>query len=84
MLGVERNVIFSKTFIPSHGSIQSPSERYSLFFSRGVKWPGHEDNHVPPSSSEVKNKWSYTSTPAVCIFSVYKENFTFYRNVYKG
>jgi hypothetical protein len=25
-------------------------------------WPGHEADHSPPST-EVKNVWSYTSTP---------------------
>jgi hypothetical protein len=29
----------------------------------GVKWPGREADHSPPSSAEVKNAWSYTSTP---------------------
>jgi hypothetical protein len=28
-----------------------------------VKWPGREADHSPPSSAEVKNAWSYTSTP---------------------
>ena len=28
-----------------------------------VKKPGHEFNHSPPFSAEVKNEWSYTSTP---------------------
>jgi hypothetical protein len=32
------------------------------FFS-GVKRPGREADHSPPSSAEVKNAWSYTSTP---------------------
>jgi hypothetical protein len=27
----------------------------------GVKRSGREDDHSPPSSTEVKNKWSYTS-----------------------
>jgi hypothetical protein len=27
------------------------------------KWPGREAKHSPPSSAEVKNAWSYTSTP---------------------
>jgi hypothetical protein len=27
-----------------------------------VKWPGHEADHSSPSSAEVKNAWSYTST----------------------
>jgi len=28
----------------------------------GVKGPGHEADHPPPSSTKVKNAWSYTST----------------------
>jgi hypothetical protein len=30
--------------------------------SLGIKRPGCEANHSPPSSAEVKNVWSYTST----------------------
>jgi len=29
----------------------------------GVKQPGHEADHSPPSSAKVKNAWNYTSTP---------------------
>jgi len=29
----------------------------------GVKWPGNEADHSPPSISEVKNAKSYTSSP---------------------
>jgi len=28
-----------------------------------VKGPGREADHSAPSSAEVKNAWSYTSTP---------------------
>jgi hypothetical protein len=31
-------------------------------FSLGVKWPECEADHSPPSSAEVRNAWSYTST----------------------
>jgi hypothetical protein len=31
--------------------------------SPGVKQPGRESDHSPPSSAEVENAWSYTSTP---------------------
>jgi hypothetical protein len=31
--------------------------------SLGVKWSRREADHPPPSSAEVKNAWSYTSTP---------------------
>jgi len=30
--------------------------------SPGVKRPGREADHSPPSSAEVKNAWIYTST----------------------
>jgi hypothetical protein len=34
----------------------------------GVKRPKREANHSPPSRAEIKNGWSYTSTPPyVCI-----------------
>jgi hypothetical protein len=38
---------------------------YVLSLSLGVKWPGHEADHSPPFSAEVKNAWSYTSTPPI-------------------
>jgi hypothetical protein len=31
--------------------------------SLGVKQPGHEAGHSPPSSAKVKNAWRYISTP---------------------
>jgi hypothetical protein len=31
----------------------------------GVKRPGREADHPPPSSAEVKNAWSYTSIPPI-------------------
>jgi hypothetical protein len=43
--------------------------------SLGVKQLGHETDYSPPSYAEVKNAWSYTSTPQY-IFMVY--SFTFY------
>jgi hypothetical protein len=35
----------------------------------GVKRPEREIDHSPPSSAEVKNAWSYTSTP-ICLLGV--------------
>jgi hypothetical protein len=35
----------------------------------GVKRPGREADHTPPSSTEV-NVWNYTSTPPVCLRGV--------------
>jgi hypothetical protein len=36
----------------------------------GVKWQGRETDHSLPSSAEVKNAWSYTSTPPICLHGV--------------
>jgi hypothetical protein len=33
--------------------------------SLGVKRPRREADHSPPSSAEVKNAWSYTSTTPI-------------------
>jgi hypothetical protein len=55
--------------------------------SLGVKRPGYEPDHTPPSSAEVKNEWSYTSTPqyvfmAWCLVK-HTDNFTLlYSNIY--
>jgi hypothetical protein len=38
--------------------------------SLGLKRPGREADHSPPSSAEVKNAWSYTSTPPICLHGV--------------
>jgi hypothetical protein len=32
-------------------------------FSPGVKWPGREAEHSPPTSAAVKKTWIYTTTP---------------------
>jgi hypothetical protein len=40
-----------------------PSPLYSGY--PGGKRPGREADHVPPSSAEVKNAWSYTSIPSL-------------------
>ena len=50
-------------------------QRYSF---PGVKRPGIESEHSPPSSVEVTNEWSYASTPPVCIHGGHRENFIFH------
>jgi hypothetical protein len=39
-----------------------PTGTGGTFGGGGVKRPGREANHSPPSSAEVKKEWSYTST----------------------
>jgi hypothetical protein len=48
---------------PALGSTQTPMQWIPEAFSFGVKLPGREADHSPPSSAEVKTTWSYTSTP---------------------
>ena len=43
----------------------------------GIKWVGPDDDHSPPSSIEVKNEWSYTSTPLVYLLGMDRD-FTFF------
>jgi hypothetical protein len=51
----------------------------------GVKRPGREADHSPPYSAEVKNVWSYTSTPTTpsCCGAQLKhrDNFAFYKEL---
>jgi hypothetical protein len=49
---------------------QPPNQRVTGDLSLGVKRPGREADHSPPSSDEVKNMWSYTSTPPIRLRSV--------------
>jgi hypothetical protein len=52
------------------GPTQPPIQRVPGALSLGVKRPGSEADHSPPSSAEVKNVWSYTSTPPGCFHGV--------------
>jgi hypothetical protein len=38
-------------------------QEFSLLHALGVKQQGREADHSPPTSSEVKKMWIYTSTP---------------------
>jgi hypothetical protein len=44
------------------GPTQPPTQRVSGDLSLGVNLPERESYHSPPSSAEVKDAWSYTST----------------------
>jgi hypothetical protein len=63
------------------GSTQPPIQWVDGALSLGVKRPRHEADHSPPSTAEVKDVWSYTSTPqyvfmAWCLVKHW-DNFTF-------
>jgi hypothetical protein len=42
----------------------------------GVMRPRHEVHPSPPRSAEVKNEWSYTSTPPISLHGVDGDNLT--------
>jgi hypothetical protein len=41
---------------------------------RGIKRPGREVDHLPSSSTEVKNEWSYASTPPLRLHDAGRDN----------
>jgi hypothetical protein len=45
------------------GPNEPPIQWIPEALSPGVKRPGREADHSPPSSAEFKNAWSYNSTP---------------------
>jgi hypothetical protein len=49
---------------------QPPTQWVAGALSPGVKQTGCEADHSPPSSSEVKNAWSYTATHRIRLHSV--------------
>jgi hypothetical protein len=60
-----------------HHSVQNGSGAHPASYpmgtsalSLGVKRAGREADHSPPSSAEVKNAWSYTSTPPIRLHGV--------------
>jgi len=59
--------LFTAVSIPALGLTQPPIQWVSGALSLGVKWLGHEVDRSHPSSAEVKNAWSCTSTPPICL-----------------
>jgi len=64
----------SKTSILALGPIQPPIQWHQVSFL-GVQWPVHDVyNSLPlPCSAEVKNKWTYTSTPPLYLHGTDRE-----------
>jgi hypothetical protein len=57
----------------------SPSPLFNAYVGSfaGIKRPGRQADHSPPSSAEVKNEWSYTASPPTCFHGVDRDSFTF-------
>jgi len=47
----------------------------SVFFPGG-KAQGHDADQSPLSSDEVKNDWSFATTPPMCLHGVDDDSFT--------
>jgi hypothetical protein len=54
--------LFTTASIPALVPTQPPIQWLPAALYRGVKRPGREADHSPPSSAKVKNVWSYTFT----------------------
>jgi hypothetical protein len=50
---------------PALGPTHLPVQWVLGALTRGVKRPGHQSNHSPPTSAEVKNACSHISTPLI-------------------
>jgi hypothetical protein len=77
-----RVFLFTTASRPALGPTQPPIQWIPGALSLGVKLTRREADHSPPSSVEVKNAWSYTSTPqyvfmAWCLVKVKHRDFTF-------
>jgi len=64
-----------------NGALISLDNHCSCSMGTGGSFPAlkqlwHEISHSPPSSAEVKNDWSYTSTPPVCLCDMDRDNCT--------
>ena len=71
--------------IPRLQNIQTGHEAHPPSYSmgtgillRGVKRPGRDVNHALPPRADVKNEWSHTFAPPICLHGVGKEDFTFF------
>jgi hypothetical protein len=67
--GRVNNFLFCKSSRLALGSTQ-PSIQWVPRDSSGVKRPGREADHSPPTSAEVKKMWIYTSTPPLCLHGI--------------
>lgn len=61
--GRGKTLLSIKASRPALGPTKPLLNEYQGLFSLGVKWLVGEAQHTPPSSVEVKNALSYTSTP---------------------
>jgi hypothetical protein len=59
----DKNFLFFTLTRPVLGPIRPTYPMENRNFTPEVKLPRREADHSPPTSAEVKNTWTYTSTP---------------------
>jgi hypothetical protein len=64
------------------GPAQVSFQWVPAFFPQGTKRLASEVDHSPPSSVEVKNGWSYTYIPPLCLRYVENDYFIFIKETY--
>jgi hypothetical protein len=67
---VRDKIFFSTSSIPVLVPTQPPIQWVTGLFPPGVKRPGRETDHSPPTNAEAKNTWIYTSTPPISLHGV--------------
>jgi len=75
-------VLFSTMSRPALGPTQPPIQWVLDALPLGIKRPGREADDSLPYSADVKNAWSYTSTPPIRLHCVvlslkHRDTFTF-------
>jgi hypothetical protein len=68
----------SKTSSLALGATQPPIQWAPRTLSPGIKLPGPEADQSPSCSAKFKSEWSYTSTTAVCLHVMYRDNLAFF------
>jgi hypothetical protein len=62
--------LFATAPNPALGPTQPPIKWVPRALSPVIRQPKRDADHSPPSSAEVKNAWSYTSTPPIRLHGV--------------
>jgi len=78
LVSKQRHGMFSSPKLPrpALGPTKFPIQGYGGSFP-GLKRPERKVDHSPPSSTEGKNDWSYTSSPTIRLHGVEGDKFTY-------
>jgi hypothetical protein len=73
----------TKDIFSSPRPFDRPGNRPNLLLNgyhgpfRGLKRPEHEIHYSPPSRTDVKNNWIYTSSLSICLHGVNRDKFKY-------